>query len=265
MVRRNRNGEEIRVSSRWTARWDANGGLREIVEIDRKECAKPENAAGLSPEMTRTLHELNNMLAAIGNATDLLKTCGVDGHEGALFQILETSSKRAANLAKKIAHPSNPAIATAPKADAMYPDQNLRGNGELVLVVDDEDSVRELVRTFLTHNGYNVEVASDGEEAMRFFRQNYQQVDLVVCDLGLPTMQGREVIELMRRIKPRLKLIISTGDVEGIEEPLREETCLTKPYDIDSALRAVRAKLNEISRYSTKTPDEPLVLKLATG
>ena len=275
LVRIRKDGTPLQVLSRWKARWTAGRTLQDIVEVDSDESAMKrleahfgQPARSFSGEDAKAIHEMNNMLAAIGNVAELLKTRITGEQEKTLLHILETSAQRAGQLARRMPRPE-PAEVVAPAptvaSKAMYADEKLRGNGELVLVVDDEDLVRDLFRTFLTHHGYQVAVARDGEEAMRLFRENYQRVDLVVCDLGLPTMQGRDVVHQMRMIKPRLKLIISSGNDSGSDPFEGAETFLKKPYDIDTALRAIRAKLDEVSPYAARNAaaDVPLVLKLA--
>jgi PAS domain S-box-containing protein len=118
--------------------------------------------------------------------------------------------------------------------DAPYPAQIEAGGGEIVLVVDDEQTVRMLIREVLVENGYSPLEAGDGPTALAILRSNIR-IDLLITDVGLPGgLNGRQVADAARSLRPDLKVLFITGYAEiaaisnGILEPGME--VMTKPF-----------------------------------
>jgi PAS domain S-box-containing protein len=86
-----------------------------------------------------------------------------------------------------------------------------RGHGELVLVVDDEEGIREVTRGTLQAFGYSVLTANDGTEAVVIFAQNKEQIKVVLTDMMMPFMDGTATIRALRKIDPQVKIIASSG------------------------------------------------------
>jgi nitrogen-specific signal transduction histidine kinase/CheY-like chemotaxis protein len=86
-----------------------------------------------------------------------------------------------------------------------------RGAGQLVLVVDDEASVREITRKTLETFGYRVLVAADGAEAVALYATRSNDVDLVLTDMMMPVMDGVTMIYVLRRMNPQLRIIAASG------------------------------------------------------
>lgn len=121
------------------------------------------------------------------------------------------------------------------------------GNGELILVADDELSIRELIRSVLTAHNFNVLVAADGTEAVVQFAQHFGQVKLLLTDIIMPAMDGLALVRAIRRMDPNLKIIASSGfgdDKMAELTSLRVTTFLDKPYTAENLLRTVAAELN---------------------
>lgn len=115
--------------------------------------------------------------------------------------------------------------------------------GERVLVVEDEADVRMLVVDVLRELGYSVEVASDGTSALPFL-QDGGRIDLLVTDVGLPGMNGRQLAEIARQQRPELRVLFMTGyarnaQVRGdfLEKGM---DMLIKPFHIDDLAQRVR-------------------------
>jgi PAS domain S-box-containing protein len=115
--------------------------------------------------------------------------------------------------------------------------------GERVLVVEDEPEVRMLVVDVLRELGYSVEVAADGASALPFLRAS-ERIDLLVTDVGLPGMNGRQLAEIAREQRPELRVLFMTGyagnaQVRGafLEQGM---DMLTKPFSIDDLAQRVR-------------------------
>lgn len=120
-----------------------------------------------------------------------------------------------------------------------------------ILVVDDEESIRDLLRLVLTGEGYSVVTANDGEEAIEHLEA--QRFDLVITDLVMPRVNGVEVLRAAKRIDSNFPVIVITGypSVETVTELVRlgAGDYLTKPFNIDVVLVTV-AKLLEMGRMS---------------
>lgn len=117
------------------------------------------------------------------------------------------------------------------------------GSGEVVLVVEDEAAVRELVVDVLQELGYRAIQASDGPSGLKLL-QSAMRLDLLVTDIGLPGLNGRQVADAARQTRPDLKVLFMTGYAEnatianGFLEPGME--MITKPFAIDALVTRVR-------------------------
>ena len=83
--------------------------------------------------------------------------------------------------------------------------------GARILVVDDDADVRSLLEKILSVSGHEVVCKRDGREALDYYRENWQQVDLVILDIVMPRMDGLQAFTLMREINPHAKVLISSG------------------------------------------------------
>ncbi|OPL19962.1 MAG: hypothetical protein AVO35_00455 [Candidatus Aegiribacteria sp. MLS_C] len=81
----------------------------------------------------------------------------------------------------------------------------------VVMLVDDEPSVREVGRSMLERKGYRVLLASDGREALQIFREHHDEIDCVILDLTMPHLDGDQTFREMRKIDAGVKVIISSG------------------------------------------------------
>jgi nitrogen-specific signal transduction histidine kinase/ActR/RegA family two-component response regulator len=118
-----------------------------------------------------------------------------------------------------------------------------------VLIVDDENIVRELIKGVLSEEGIQVLKAVDGYEAIEVFRENQSQIDLVILDMIMPGIKGDEVLKAIRGIRNDIKIIISSGFMsEDQRERLREyrvDGFLDKPYKDKDVLRAITKILSD--------------------
>jgi CheY-like chemotaxis protein len=119
-----------------------------------------------------------------------------------------------------------------------------KGNGELVLVVDDEPPIREaLVRT-LTGNNYRVFTAEDGSDALALYFQRRSEIAVVVTDLSMGQMDGVTLVRSLRKLDPKVRVIVSSGHMQKenvvVLEGMGVKHFLDKPYTADKLLRAVQ-------------------------
>ena len=118
------------------------------------------------------------------------------------------------------------------------------GKGELILVVDDEPSVRKLASAILTRNGYRTITAADGREGAKLFEQHRKNIRLVVSDLMMPQLDGPTMLRGLHEIEPDLHSIIITG--LGEENRIAEAKAaganliLNKPFTADQLLASVK-------------------------
>jgi DNA-binding response OmpR family regulator len=134
------------------------------------------------------------------------------------------------------------------------------GEGQTVLVVDDEEAISEAVRARLESEGYRVLVAADGPQAIAV--SSAERPDLVVLDLMLPGMDGLEVCAEIQRERwvPVLMLTARTEEADKVAGfAVGADDYLTKPFSLRELVVRVRAILRRVERIRTATPPaEPI-------
>jgi len=127
------------------------------------------------------------------------------------------------------------------------PQRAVEGKGQLILVVDDEASIRDTMAKTLRRHGYEVITAADGANGLIQFFEHQDRIRLVLTDLLMPVMDGRALILALRQTRPRLPIIVHSGIAEGTHiHDLRAQgvsAFLNKPYPTSELLRAVEAAL----------------------
>jgi CheY-like chemotaxis protein len=125
----------------------------------------------------------------------------------------------------------------------------VRGNGRLILVVDDEDAVRTVARATLELSGYRVVAAADGAAALAAFRERPDAFAGVVTDMMMPLMDGYELIEALLRIRPSVPIVASSGlETEGMAERVFQcgvRQFLSKPYTSETLLQTLAQALSQ--------------------
>jgi PAS domain S-box-containing protein len=116
-----------------------------------------------------------------------------------------------------------------------------RGQGECLLIADDEVAIRQLMQSELAAFGYRVLVAADGAEALALFREHLADVKLVITDESMPVMSGLRAVQEMRRLRPALPVILTSGETQADLPP--QVTVLGKPFSLEELLREVRRQL----------------------
>lgn len=120
----------------------------------------------------------------------------------------------------------------------------LTGQGELVLVAEDEDSIREVTVSTLEKYGYNVLAANDGADAVALYAQNKNKIKVILMDMMMPVMDGEVSIRAIRKINPAVRVIIVSGLAEKDKlakiESTHAHTLLPKPYTAEKLLKTIR-------------------------
>lgn len=122
------------------------------------------------------------------------------------------------------------------------------GGSETLLLVDDEDAVREMGKELLHQMGYSVLTARSGRAALDIYRESREAVSLVILDLVMPDMSGSECLEQLLKLDPKVKVIIASGyAADGSLEELKRTAkgLIAKPYDVAQLLQAVRSALDD--------------------
>jgi len=125
-----------------------------------------------------------------------------------------------------------------------------KGNGELVLVIDDEFALRHICESLLTAHDYNVITADNGQQGLAQLRAHQPEISLIITDLLMPGMTGAEFIPLARGLKPSVKIIAVSGTVttrtDSINPPgVLADAFLAKPFAAAQFLRTVHEVLHD--------------------
>jgi CheY-like chemotaxis protein len=128
------------------------------------------------------------------------------------------------------------------------PEQLPNGNGETVLVIEDETSLAQMVSITLDSHGYKTIVASNGVEGVELYRKQNKEIDLVMTDMDLPEISGHVVFQRILKMNPEVKLIFTSGFVEPEMKSrmysLGAKDFLEKPYQLGDVLVRVRKALD---------------------
>jgi CheY-like chemotaxis protein len=179
-----------------------------------------------------------------GTGLGLSTVLGMVKSHGGFLDVRSEAGKGAAFSVYLPATPSESVpVGDAPPAMAIG-----RGDGEMVLVVDDELEIVNITEQSLERNGYRTLVASDGIEALVLFTRRQDEINAVLTDLEMPFMDGVTLVRAIRKLDPNIQIIASSGI--GSEQGLQEKTTqlkelgvqilLTKPYGADALLHALQ-------------------------
>jgi len=142
-----------------------------------------------------------------------------------------------------------PAISETSKPDSETAEELPASGTETVLLVDDEETVRKLGERILTKSGYHVVTAANGEEALAAYSKEKGRFDLVILDLIMPKMGGKDCLKELLKIDPRTRVLVSSG----LSDDASTKDCLklgakgfvSKPFRLKQLLKHVRSCLDE--------------------
>jgi CheY-like chemotaxis protein len=161
----------------------------------------------------------------------------VQGHKGAILVTSETGK----GSTFTVLFPTTGR--RAERNSVVAPVAVAQGSG-VVLVIDDEQVVRGLAKRALEHRGYNVLVAYDGLAALDIFRRHPGTIDVVVLDLSMPGISGEEALPELRKIRPDVKVLISSGYSEAEAMAMfrgqKVSGFIQKPYSAATLANAVK-------------------------
>jgi PAS domain S-box-containing protein len=136
--------------------------------------------------------------------------------------------------------------------------QIVRGNGELILVVDDEAAICQVTQTSLVNYNYQVLTACDAVEALSVYTQHQDAIALVLMDMQMPTLSGVNAIRHLRQINSELKIIVISG-LSSNRKLLKDlgidvQAFLAKPYTIEELLNSIQKVLYGSKDENPRTP-----------
>jgi two-component system cell cycle sensor histidine kinase/response regulator CckA len=140
-----------------------------------------------------------------------------------------------------------PAITTTETLKAQEQQHELpAGHGESILVVDDEDQIREMTKKTLETHGYKVITASDGKEAVVLYLQHRELIKAVLMDMMMPVMDGTASVQELYKINPHLKIIAASGltEIDRLAKIADNSAFLPKPYTAEKLLKAIHEVLS---------------------
>jgi two-component system NtrC family sensor kinase len=217
-----------------------NGCLRVRTESQdgRVRILFQDNGPGIAPENLKRIFNPFFTTKEVGKGTGLgLSLCYgiVSEHGGSITPYSQVGEGATFVIELPIANAPTPEA--PPKAEPPGRVETLQeGVGKRVLVVDDEDAILQMIREALTRSGYRVDVAHDGESALR--RLGQYHYDLALCDWKMPGLNGQQVYERLQESNPEMsrRLIFITGDMvnKNTQEFLRsrDKICLSKPFTL---------------------------------
>ncbi|HBR93390.1 MAG TPA: hypothetical protein DEA90_04415 [Opitutae bacterium] len=166
----------------------------------------------------------------------------VKGHKG--FMLIESRSGVGTTVSIFIPADTDSVVKVEPLEPYRDPKS---GDGELVLVADDEMFVRDTIKRTLEDRGYHVLAAQDGTEALAIYASRLKEIDMVVTNVEMPYMDGPALCRALKKLNPDVKILVSSGHKQA-ERVQAIKSCgvsdfLAKPYTADSLADRVHAIL----------------------
>jgi CheY-like chemotaxis protein len=199
-----------------------------------------DTGAGIPPDIQKKVFEPFFTTKEVGRGTGLgLSTVAaiVRNHGG----FINLYSEVGRGTSFKIYFPAIQDESTSAEAGAM--ETLPEGNGELILLVDDEAAVRDIARITLETHGYQVLEARDGAEGVAIYGMHRDEVRVVISDMDMPVMNGSSMIRSLESINPAVRVISASGLLNGSgllpHESGTVRIQLRKPYTASELLRTV--------------------------
>jgi CheY-like chemotaxis protein len=169
----------------------------------------------------------------------------VKNHGG--FILVESEKGKGASF--HVCLPASNELVIRKKADENRTFEQMQKGSETILLVDDEEEIVNVGRNFLEKLGYKALIARNGLEAVEIFRTYRDEIALVVLDLVMPKMNGKQTFLEIKKIQSDAKILISTGyAIDDKVEGFLNQGChgfLQKPFSMNEFARAVRKILDK--------------------
>jgi PAS domain S-box-containing protein len=240
----------VEIDAQYAAmRPDIKAGRYVLLEVRDTGC-------GMPPEVVNRIFEpfFTTKEPGKGTGLGLSTVLGVVRNHGGFVEV-ESAPGKGSTFRVHLAAQSGAgaALPAAPVPEALP-----RGRGELILLADDEASVRDITRSTLEAFGYRVLAAEDGSQAIGLYAVNKQEVALVLTDMMMPHMDGAALATALHRIAPKLPIVAVSG-VDLDRDAARATSAgiahlLAKPYTAEALVRKVRAALDARAAGGTTLP-----------
>lgn len=201
-----------------------------------------DTGTGIAPEVKARIFEPFFTTKEIGKGSGLgLSTmlAIVKSHGG----FVDVSSELEKGSTFTVYLPSQTSLDSVSAADTQETANFVKGNGELVMLVEDEAAVRKATQKALQSFGYQVITANDGAEALAIYRQRQSEIAVVLTDMMMPIMDGMVMIERLRKMHPEVKIVAASGNFSKNWEATGVKAVLAKPYKAETLLRTLRQVL----------------------
>jgi PAS domain S-box-containing protein len=204
-----------------------------------------DNGVGMEPEVAARAFEpfFTTKPPGSGTGLGLATLYGIVTGAGGVIRLY---SEPGIGTTVKVYLPATSAD-VQPSVPTGEPEYRVRAGNEHILLVEDEPAVRDLARRLLCDAGYEVQVAADGPEALRVWEERDRDIDLVLTDLIMPGMSGRELAHRLRAQRPDVNILFMSGYTAGLlgtQAFLEEgEELIEKPFTKALLLRKVDAVL----------------------
>ena len=204
-----------------------------------------DNGMGIPPELMSKVFEpfFTTKEPGRGTGLGLSVVYGiVRSHKGFLKVYSELNKGTAFNIYLPLASVTSLKI-TQPKRVK----EPVSPFGKRILFVNDEEGIREAAQFLLEQEGFSVTTAKDGMNAIEIFKREWRKINLVVLDLNMPELSGKEVLDNLFIVNPDVRVLISTGYITPDERVgLRGVVeVIEKPFDFDQLIEKVRLGLEE--------------------
>jgi PAS domain S-box-containing protein len=210
---------------------DASSGSYVMISV-------ADTGIGISPEILDRVFEPFFTTKELGKGTGLgLSTVlGIVKSHGGFINV-QSDINKGSNF--QVYLPAQEINERSEELEADFP----KGEGELILVVDDEDSIRDITKKSLESYNYKAITASDGIEAIALYAERRDEISVVLTDIIMPVMDGLTTIRTLRKINPEVKIIAVSGLISNEKINAITETgikaFLSKPYTAQQLLQTI--------------------------
>ncbi len=140
-------------------------------------------------------------------------------------------------------------MTSSPEAESKTVKDSQKQTGDVtILLVEDDDLVRDVTKRMMERSGYSVLTTANGIEALNLYVEEKDGISLVILDLIMPEMGGKQCLEKLREIDPNVKILVTSGYcVDGVVKEVTESGArgfVCKPYNSEQMLTAVREALD---------------------
>lgn len=182
---------------------------KDIEEGDYTFIEVNDTGCGMHEETQKKMFDPFFTTKFTGRGLGMAATMGIiRGHKGAIY----THSKPGKGTTIKVLFPSTGKFPEDPRSEKKHPPLLDRKQSEgVILVVDDEKALRDFVQIALTQVGYTVLTAVDGIEGLEIFSKKADEITLVLLDIMMPRMGGEEAFSEMRKIRPDVQVLLTSG------------------------------------------------------